>query len=201
MSQARLNFFATMDAMVGLAAEPLLVDVFPPAAAHNVRARIIRSGLVVSALAHLEAFLTERFEELLAQLPRSTIRYSAFDGTLRHYLCVGAVQGLARKVSYMEDPDGLAFAEAHLQKLVGFNNTPPTYSSLGFLPKRTNISADDIQSLLKAFGIKKAWEKLGSLCTQLELHAFRLGATWQTSAMHATPLLTIAIRIFQLEIC
>lgn len=167
MSAARQNFFSTLEAMFALTANTLLVDALPITSTHNNQARILRSGLVVSAFSHLEGFIAERFDEILSKLPRSQIRYADFRESLRMFLCVSSVKGLARKVGFMEDVDALAYVERHLPTLAGFKKSPPSYSSLGVLPKRTNLGSDDIQSLLKAFGVKSGWKKISDICTAL----------------------------------
>lgn len=167
MSTARVNFFSTIDAMLELSADALLVDILPTHSLHNNRARILRSGLVVSAFSHLEGFILERFDEILKKLPRSQVRYADFRDSLKIFLCVSSVRGLARKIGFMDENEALAFAEQHLPSLSGFKKTPPTYSNLGAMPRRTNLTSDDIQSLLKAFGVQGGWQKISLICTAL----------------------------------
>jgi len=167
MSRARSNFFATIEEMLALAGDSLLVDVLPSRDSHNNRARILRSGLVVSAFSHLESYIFDRFTEILQRLPTSQVRYNSFKDTLKILLCVSAVRGLARKVGFMDDADALNFVEQELPSLTGFAGSPPIYSSLGAVPRGTNMTEKDIQSLLKAFGVQQVWPKISNICSQL----------------------------------
>lgn len=167
MSAARNSFYETMTVIRGLPSHALLTDVLPLTEPQNNRARIIRSGLIVSTFAHLEAYIAERLEEVLQTLPSSSIAYSSFDDRLRRFFSIEAIYGLRRRVGFMQGTDDLAFAEMHLPRLAGFSLTPPSFTGLGFSPNSSNVNPGDIANLLRAFGIKDVWRKLAAICTQI----------------------------------
>lgn len=70
MSAARSAFYNTLDDIRELTPHSLLRDVLPLNDPRNNRARILRSGLVVSAFSHLEAYIEQRLEEIPSQIER-----------------------------------------------------------------------------------------------------------------------------------
>lgn len=167
MSAARKSFYDTLNVITGLGAAPLLTDVFPPTDPHNNRARILRSGLVVSAFSHLEAYIENRLDEVLPELASSPFGYATFGDNLRRFFSVDAIQGLSQRIRFMEKMDALPFVEANLPRVASFTATPPIFTGLGFSPFGSNVSAEDVSNLLKAFGITDGWRKLRSVCSSV----------------------------------
>jgi hypothetical protein len=153
--------------MKSLVGDPLLTDTFPPRSLHNSRARVLRSGLVVSAFSQLESYIEERLEEKIVDLPASRITYTSFGTKLRSLLSQDALQGLVTRMGFLESSQRLAFAESKLPVLSAFLQSPPIYTGYGFSPKGSNVGDADISGLISAFGVSGGWNRLSQLCSQI----------------------------------
>lgn len=153
--------------MRDLAREPMFVDKLPLKATHNGRARILRSGLVVSGFSTLETFLEDRIEEIVGRLRKATISYVNFEPPLRRLLTLSAVQGIVTKASFLEESYRLPFAEREIPRLAKFAKVPPTFTSLGFSSRGSNISKDHVAEFFKAFGVPNSWAALGQIPAHL----------------------------------
>lgn len=167
MSRARTVFYEAITAMSGLLGDPLFTDKLPFTSPHNTRARILRNGLTVSAFSALETYIEDRLDEKIVDLSTSRIVYGAFDDRLRRFFSIDAISGLNNRISFLEKPNKLSFAETHLPRLAGFMGQPPQYTGLGFSPKGSNMSAEDIQTLLSSFGISDPWKSLSGISADL----------------------------------
>lgn len=178
MSAAREAFFDTIEIIKALTSDQILTDVFPPTDPHNNRARILRSGLVVSTFAHLESYLEERLEEVVQGLASSSITYALFGDRLRRFFSVEAVYGLGQRIGYMEKSDALAYVEAHLPRLAGFAAIPPIFTAMGF-SSSANVSVSDVGNLLGSLGLSHGWQKLNGICTQVGISRLSLQNDFQ----------------------
>lgn len=167
MSQARETFYGTINTMRELARIPLLTDVFPPSAIHNTQAGILRNGLVISSFSLVESYIDDRLDEKIQDLARARMSYPAFGENLRSFLALDAIAGLSNRLSFVDKPDRLTFAENHVVRIAALLQSPPSYTGLGFSPKGSNVSASDIKVLLAAFGVKDPWRALSRLCGDL----------------------------------
>jgi RiboL-PSP-HEPN len=167
MSVARSAFYETIRVMRSLAQNPLLTDLTVSASEHNIRARILRNGLIISSFALMESYLEDRLDEKIRELSNSAISYSSFNEPLRSFLTVEAIKGLATRIGFSDRSDQLQLAERLLVDAAGFRAAPPNYTGLGFSPKGSNISENDIKNLFSAFGVTDSWRLLSNLCAKL----------------------------------
>ncbi|WP_253711294.1 HEPN domain-containing protein [Bradyrhizobium sp. WD16] len=167
MSLARSSFYEHMNLLRELSSDSLLTDVFPPVDAHNARAKILRNGLVVSSFSLLEHYVQGRLDEKIAELSSTRITYSMFDDKMRSFLSMNAVLGLGNRINFTDKSDRLSFAETHITRLAAIATNPPSYTGLGFSPKGSNVSGDDLRDLLAAFGIQNAWRALSQVVSSL----------------------------------
>jgi hypothetical protein len=164
MSLARNVFYETVSVMRAVAQNPLLTDSAVGLSQHNVQARILRNGLIISSFSLMETYLEDRLEEKIRELSGSRIPYSSFSETLQTFLTVDAIAGMATKIGFADRSDRLQLAERHLVQTANFRAVPPIYTGLGFSPKGSNISEGDIKSLFAAFGVRDGWRRLSALC-------------------------------------
>jgi hypothetical protein len=150
--------------MRAVAQNPLLTDSAVGLSQHNVQARILRNGLIISSFSLMETYLEDRLEEKIRELSGSRIPYSSFSETLQTFLTVDAIAGMATKIGFADRSDRLQLAERHLVQTANFRAVPPIYTGLGFSPKGSNISEGDIKSLFAAFGVRDGWRRLSALC-------------------------------------
>jgi hypothetical protein len=164
MSLARNVFYETVSVMRAVAQNPLLTDSAVGLSQHNVQARILRNGLIISSFSLMETYLEDRLEEKIRELSGSRIPYSSFSETLQTFLTVDAIAGMATKIGFADRSDRLQLAKRHLVQTANFRAVPPIYTGLGFSPKGSNISEGDIKSLFAAFGVRDGWRRLSALC-------------------------------------
>lgn len=174
MSSAREKFYNTAQVIRGLVDEAIATDVMPANELHTIRARIIRSSLIVSVFSHLEAYIEERLDEVLQVLTGTRISFSDFDSKMKTFFSVSAVNGLSRRIAFLGADEALLFADAHLTRLASFKGNPPTFTGFGFSPKSSNVSANDINDLLRAFGVDDVWRKLGRICSDVGISRLNL---------------------------
>ena len=164
---ARTDFYSRIGLIQDLSDKALLTDTFPHNAAHNTGATILRNGLVVSAFSLLEGYLQERIDETIIELRRSSIDYLMLGDKLRKLLSLDAIVGLGTRLGFVDKSDKLAFAEASIARLAGSSGSPINYTGLGFSPKGSNVSGEDVQIVLAAFGIQNPWQSMGSVISSL----------------------------------
>lgn len=153
-----------MDAVVD---ESLLVDQHPSETLHNARAKILRHGLVVSAFSSLEDYMRTRLDSLCQYISHLGLQFSGFDAVLQNFLLVDSILGLANQIQFKAKADRLSFADAKIRELAAFSSQHPTYTSLGFSPKGSNVGEADVYACLKSFSIVDPWGTLSSYASQV----------------------------------
>lgn len=167
MTAARNKFYDTISVIRGLTSEPIAIDALPAGDLHNIKAKIIRSSLVVAAFSHLETYIEERLEEVLPVLATTKISFANFEDRMKRFFSVSAIDGISRRIGFLEKNDALVFAESQLTRIASFKSIPPVFTSFGFNPNSSNVSPKDISELLKAFGVTDSWRKMGGLCAKV----------------------------------
>lgn len=159
----RSIFYSSLNRMLLLSDEALLVDKFPPSDPHNIGTRILRLGLSVTAFASLERYMEGCFERAFTALSTCRFDYGQFPSDLREFLTISAVAGLATRGAFVPEPDRLLYFETHIPALAKYGQIPPTYTAFGFSPKGSNVNAADVGTALKALTVKKPWPLLASI--------------------------------------
>jgi len=167
MSPARSSFYDTIKIIRELTADPQIIDSTAHSSYHNNRARILRSGRVVSAFSNFETYVEDRLEEIFQELPKSRIGYQYFDHLLKRFFSVQALNGLNRRIRFAEKHDQITTAETELPRIAGILQSPPTFTSLAIKSRGTNISGGDIEDTLKSFGLKHSWNKIRLVCNTI----------------------------------
>jgi hypothetical protein len=164
---ARSTFYERIGLLRELSDDSLLTDTFPPNDAHNIRATILRNGLVVSAFSLLEGYLRDRIDENILTLTNARMTYGMLGEKLRRLLSQDAILGLGNRINFIDKAERLSFAETNISRLAAHPASPIGYTGLGFSPKGSNISVDDLQALLSAFEIQQPWQSLSRTCSNL----------------------------------
>lgn len=167
MSNAKNNFYTTIALMRSLQSDPSFIDQGLAPSEHNIKARILRNGLVVSAFTLLETYLEDRLGEAILRLTTSNIPYSGFSDELRSFFSVRAVQGLSNRLSFMDKNDKLLFAEQNISSIARIFSTPSSYSNFGFRSTGSNIKPEDITDLPRFFGVTNGWSQLQAVCSEI----------------------------------
>lgn len=157
-----------------LSKEHIFLDKFPPAAHINIPAQILRRGLAVSAFSLLERFIEKRFGELFIQLSKTSISFHNFSDRMQEFLTIEALQGLNNRVKFLEKPDKQPYVVSKIKTIAGHDNNPPTYTALGFSPKGSNVSGDDLAGALRAIGIEKPWKLMNGVTNDIGISRLSL---------------------------
>lgn len=167
MQAARIEYYASLRAMLKLANHPLLTDTFPPSDPHNRGARILRHGLAVAAFSSLEKYVERRFERLMNGLASCPLPYAAFSTDLKKFLTVEAVVGLATKTKFRAHTDRQPFSETALREIGAYLGGAGPYGALGFSPRGSNVSRADIESAFKACGVANCWAHMQAITSSI----------------------------------
>ena len=178
MPHIRREFYTTLGQMRRIIDEPLLTDLLPSSAPHNVSSRVLRLGLAIAAFASLEKYLAARVEVMTQALSTSPISASSLTDELRSFVSIDAILGLANRISFEDPTSKQAFADMQLAALAKYSETPPSYIGLGFSPKGSNVAETDIGRALKAFGVQKVWERLAQVSSDIGGGAISLKANF-----------------------
>ena len=182
MSTSREGFYGSLREMLKLSQDPLLTDTFPPTNPHNVGARILRHGLAVSAFSVLEKYIELTFAELMLDVAKSGVNYHHFPERLKRFLTIDAVVGLANRVSFTDGADQQTYVDQQIRLVASYGAIPPIYTALGFSPRGSNVSDDDILKAFGACGVARPWEKLAKIATDIGAHRISLSADYRNLA-------------------
>lgn len=182
MGASRAEFFLTLRCMLRLSRTELLTDTFPPTDAHNVGARILRHGLSVTAFALLEKYSESCFSELMANIGTSPVKYPLFKDQLKKFLTIDAVSGLSNRISFLDPADRQPFVDSQIKLLAAYDSVPAVYTALGFSPRGSNVSNEDIKTAFVACGVEKPWDKLSQIATAVGSSRVSLSSDYQNLA-------------------
>ena len=144
--------------------ESLFIDDRVGETPHNIRARFLRSGLIVQMYASLEAYLKETFRLFCDDLANCNHNYTDFPDTLKALFTTRAVGGLSGLLRRTSTDDRLRVSEQEIGSLGLHVSMPPKFSALGFGYETPNINADGVESLMKAIGFKAVWRLVDDVC-------------------------------------
>lgn len=167
MRSARIEYYASLRAMLALTSDSLLTDTFPPNDPHNRGARILRHGLAVAAFSSLEKYIERRFEQLMGGLTAGPMVYGAFSNDLKKFLTVEAVVGLATRTKFRAHADRQPYSEAKLREIGAYLAGTGPYAAIGFSPRGSNVSRADIEAAFKACGVSNCWSHMRSISSNI----------------------------------
>lgn len=160
MSACREIFFNALQTVENIVSEQYTIDDGLGQTVHNSKAEVLRNGVAVVIFNSMELFLKDRYAEVVENMSSSRIRFSDFPIDLQIQLTYKSLLGLSAKLKYLDDSDKVSGFNAAIAKL-GSNLSPsPKYSEFGFGYERSNLIADDIKNVTKAFLVKNGWDKL-----------------------------------------
>jgi hypothetical protein len=134
---------------------------------HNIRARFLRSGLIVQTYASLEAHLKHRFEQFCRELSSISFTYADFSDELKALFTLKAIAGLSGLLRRTERDDQLATSEFQLEKLGLHLSTPPIFTDVGFGYENSNLRTGDIETVVRAIGFNQPWQVFNSICADI----------------------------------
>ncbi len=183
MTIFRSEFYSALQAMLRATNELLLTDQLPLVSEHNIRARILRHGIAVSAFAMLERYIKNVFEHMVKELSQSTILYVDLPDKLKRFILVDSISGLNNGVYFIKDEQlKIAYMEANIAAISLFKENPPTYTPLGFSPSGSNVGHEDVKKGFAAFGVQDPWGKLTTLSSAVGSGYLSLADQYRTLA-------------------
>jgi hypothetical protein len=141
----------------------------------NAKARLIRNGLAVVGFSFLEDFLRERTAEILTYLAASGVSFNLLPEKVKNGTTFGLLKALASRVQFeYDDAARIAFAQAHAGYIASTGGAPFQLSPLSFGFKNSNIGADEVADIVRAFRINAPWQTFGTLAQRVGLGALPL---------------------------
>jgi hypothetical protein len=141
---------------------PELIDQGIAVSEHNGRANLLRKGLGIVAFNILEDFVKNRSLEALTFLSNSTVAFSNLPSKLQEASTLNAMSAILfrAKLDKRAGRDWLGLVQNESLKVHSTQN--PTYelSKYSLVSGSSNISPEEIQELLSAFGISGGWATL-----------------------------------------
>ena len=141
---------------------PSMIDVGIALSEHNGVANLLRKGLGIVAFNILEDFIKNKTLESLLFISNSTINFSNLTESLQEASILGALSALVFRAK-MEKKDGgdwKTLIQDEAQKIYSTKNATYELSKYSLVSANSNITADEIAEVLKAFGINGGWNKL-----------------------------------------
>jgi hypothetical protein len=156
-------FYSALRSMLLVLQHPLLTDTLPLTAPHNVAAKILRHGLSVSAFALLERYVETKFVDLVKTAANCSVPYSAMLPEFQKFVTVDAISGLSNRMMFLKGIDRQQYVESNISLIASYNAASTSYTALGFSPKGSNVSDDDIRDAFSSCGIPAAWQRLSAI--------------------------------------
>lgn len=181
---ARETFAERVAALRFATSDPTMLTALAEGLGQNERneaARLLRNGLYVSGFAMLESFVRDRAAELLDHMSACGIAFTELPAKLQTLATKEATRALAFQVD-LRARNGLEttkFVKTVAAKLATSGDAEFELSPLAFGSSRSNITADDIATLLKAFVIFDGWGHAGALANRMGLGQLDLKETFE----------------------
>jgi len=170
MSNARAAFserFATLELTLN---ESYVQDGALHEIEKNRKAQLIRNGLAVVAFSYVEDFVRQRIAEVLAGLSSLGVSFSTLPERIREACTFGLLKPLYNRASLIADPTSrTVFAQDHARFLASTMALPFQLSELSFGYRGSNVSAEEIAEILRAFQVQAPWENIKILAGRVGL--------------------------------
>ncbi|UAY55782.1 HEPN domain-containing protein [Arachidicoccus terrestris] len=141
---------------------PELIDNSIQDTEHNKIANLLRKGLSIVAFNILEDFIRNRTYEALDELCNTSIPFTNLPDTLQDSSITKALSSLQfqQKILKKEGEDYKSIIQTETLKIASTLSHPFQISKYSFVNANSNISAEEIKDLLKAFGVSGGWSTL-----------------------------------------
>ena len=141
-----------------------LIDEGIALSTHNGVANLLRKGLGIVAFNILEDYVKNRSYEALDHLSKSSVRFEKLTDELQSAALSNALSGLLQKSKSLKRDRGNWKELIQDETLIIHSTKNDHYklSNLSFFSTTSNISAQDVSDLLKAFGIDGGWSRMKS---------------------------------------
>lgn len=132
---------------------------------HNGAANLLRKGLGIVAFNILEDFIKAKSVEALDNISASGMQYSNLPEKLQEATTLGALKALTfrAKIEKKDGGDWMTMIHDESKKIHSTCTESYTLSKYSFVSENSNVNADEIVHMMKAFKITGGWGKLKSI--------------------------------------
>lgn len=160
------------------------IDIGMGVSPHNGAANLIRKGLGIVAFNILEDFIKAKSSEALDALSNSGVSYSNLPVKLQEGTTLGALKALVfrAKIKKKESGDWMGMIQSETQKIYSTSTAQFMLSQYSFASENSNVSADEVIEVLKAFNVLNGWAKLKDVSDGIFGGVTDLKAAYQNAA-------------------
>ncbi|MGE8567156.1 MAG: hypothetical protein ACN6PV_11850 [Achromobacter sp.] len=134
---------------------------------HDLRASMLRQGLAVLAFATMESFIRERTGELLRSFSNPLLTFTDLLPALQRATTLGALEGIRFRLKLRPVQERVNWLVGALAPVASATSNLAQLSTHSFGQAASNLIEDDIQEILKAFGVKDPWKQITELSRRL----------------------------------
>lgn len=149
---------------------------------HNETAKMLRNGLAVVGFSFLEDFIKRRSDEVVSLLGTFGVPFEDLPEKVQIASTYGAVNAISYQISLRNGEDKVAFVQEHAKKIASTSETAFDLTSMAFGYGQSNIGADSVKDILKAFQVHDPWGQITSIASSLGLAALPLNESFKNAA-------------------
>lgn len=144
---------------------PAMIDVGVAPSDHNGVANLLRKGLGIVAFNILEDYIKNKTIESLEYISNTGISFTKLTGHLQEASIYGALNALLSRTKIEKKTGGnwKALVQEETFKIYSTKNTTYELSKFSLVSANSNINANEVSDVLKAFGIEGGWSTLKSI--------------------------------------
>ena len=159
---AKQELFTRLQHLTAAVLLPELIDQGVAINAHNGRANLLRKGLGIIAFNILEDFIKNRSAEALSFVSQCGTEFRFLPKSLQEASTFGALDALASRarLERRAGRDAVAYIQTEALKINSTGRSPFELSGLSLASSGSNVTSDDIATILRAFGVSGGWETL-----------------------------------------
>jgi len=163
---AKDSFLATIAILESCLGGASLVDGPPNATVQNAQARFLRQGLAVLVFSAMEAFVRERTAEVLVSFKRRVVAFSDLPEQLQKAITIGALDGIRFRLKLQPAAAKVLWLSNAVKPIANASSDISRLSEYSFGYSASNLTEDDVEEVLKAFGVEAPWQQITSLVSR-----------------------------------
>lgn len=168
---ARISFVKTLSVLKDCLSDQALIDKTPSDVTHNLRAAMLRQGLAVLTFSAMEEFIRERTGEVLLELGGQGLKFSDFSVALQTATTIGALEGVRFRLKLQSQTDKISWLSTAVSSIAKRSALKDIteLSKYSFGYAASNLDEEDVNKILKAFGVDAPWEQMTHLANRIGL--------------------------------
>lgn len=153
-------------------ADSVLVSRSLSEISHNERVKMLRNGLAIVSYTMLEDFIKKRVGEVFKELGTSGIDFNSLPEKLKDLAVLGALNGV-KSIAEMRkrnSEDYISFIQDETSFISSTKNTTFELSEYSFGWSKSNLSAEDINTILSIFNVAGGWDNIRSISSIININ-------------------------------